>query len=133
LIIPKLENVENEMKSKGIDYKITESGSWSYNRRNIRWGNTLSYHALWIAVDVNPWKNPMKSSPLKQWESKEDIWKYKWIDFDVPKELVDAMIKQWFRWWWYWTSPFDPMHFEFWDEDYLAQAKQDNSDYKMVA
>jgi hypothetical protein len=27
LIIPKLENVENEMKSKGIDYKITESGS----------------------------------------------------------------------------------------------------------
>lgn len=126
-IIPRLEMVEKQLKSAGVHYPIKDI--WGYNWRNMSWWSSLSYHALWLALDINPKKNPFVMTKRPE------------IPSDMPKEFVDIFKKNWFVWWgdrWNtdrdkWSSyKSDAMHFQFSDERYLKEQMQEPT-YKMAA
>jgi len=116
-VVPKLQEVEKEIKDSGIDYPI--ESIWWYNWRNISWWTSPSYHALWLALDINPAKNPFV---MTSWGK---------ISTDMPKEFIEIFKKHWFvRWGNRWqegrTDSYkaDAMHFQFQDEAYLKEEIQ---------
>ena len=127
-VIPRLEKVEREIKAAGIKYSV--NSIWWYNRRNVKWWSSLSYHALWLALDINPAKNPfiLTRRPI--------------IHTDMPKEFVDIFKKNWFvRWGDRWdkdrkewsTYKADAMHFQFADEKYLKEQIAQEKNQKIAA
>lgn len=127
-IIPKLEQVEEEIRSAGIKYAVTDV--WGYNWRNVSWWKSVSYHALWLALDINPKNNPFIMT------------KRPYIPTNMPKEFVDIFKKNGFiRWWDRWNkdrktgSKFktDAMHFQFADEAYLQEQMQKDNGNKIAA
>ena len=116
-MVHKLEEVEKEIKDSGIAYPI--DSIWWYNRRNISWWDSLSYHSLWLALDINPAKNPFV---MTSWGK---------IPTDMPKEFVNIFRKHGFVWWGdRWKESrndeykADAMHFQFQDENYLKEQMQ---------
>lgn len=120
-VIPKLEKVEKEIRAAGINYPI--NSAWGYNRRNIKWWSSLSHHALWLALDINPSKNPFIMTTRPK------------IPTDMPTEFVKIFKDNGFvRWGDRWNtdrkkgSPYkaDAMHFQFADEVYLKEEIQEH-------
>ena len=127
-IAPRLEQVEKEIKSSGIKYPI--ESIWGYNRRNVSGWKSVSYHALWLALDINPAKNPYVKTQRPD------------IPTDMPKEFVDIFKKNGFVWWWdrwnqdrktWETYKADAMHFQFSDEKYLREQKENDVQYAQAA
>lgn len=127
-VIPKLEEVEKEIKESDIDYPINSVWEWWYHRRNVSWGSSLSYHALGLALDINPATNPFVET--------------KWgkIPTDMPKEFLDIFRKHGFVWWGDWWKEgrkdeykADAMHFQFADTEYLKKQMQLDNSYNMAA
>lgn len=127
-IIPRLQQVEKEIKAANIDYSI--KNIWGYNRRNVSWWSSVSYHALWLALDINPAKNPYVKTQRPD------------IPTDMPKEFVDIFKKNGFVWWgdrWnqdrkpWETYKADAMHFQFSDEKYLREQKENDIQYAQAA
>lgn len=125
-IVPKLKEVEKEIKDADIDYSI--DSLWGYNRRNISWWHSPSYHALWLALDINPAKNPFV---MTSWGK---------IPHDMPQEFVDIFKKHGFVWWGdRWKEgrtdryKADAMHFQFSDENYLKEEMGKDVPVKMAA
>jgi hypothetical protein len=102
----------------------------TYNRRNVKWWNSLSYHAAALAIDIDPANNPMIQS------------KWPKIKTNIPEWLVKIFNNNGFIWWWNrwktdrekWSSfTSDAMHFEFKDIDYLASVVDNKEESKLAA
>jgi len=109
----------NELKK----YTLLVKQCFGYNRRNVRNSDSLSNHALGLAVDFNSISNRIESSApdgITKKNIRTKIWDYykvkktwksqPWLN--IPKEFVNAMEEEGFRRWGYRVDPFDPMHFE---------------------
>jgi hypothetical protein len=66
---------------------------WSYANRDIRGGDTKSYHAFGLAIDVNALANPLGTAG------------------DMPMEVVEEWEREGGAWGGRFSRP-DPMHFE---------------------
>ncbi len=106
-IVPALKSAENTIKQDPAlsGYKIHRAEG--YNWRNIEGTTTLSNHALWIALDLNP---------------QENMWSFGNGQRDIPERFVQIMKENGFIWWGDWKTRFDPMHFEFSNVVLLAKA-----------
>ena len=101
-----LKTAEQEIISHNLSYTVKRVDG--YNWRNMRGKDNLSYHALGIAIDINPEDNM------------GDFWNGQ---SDIPNEFVNLMKKNGFIWWGDWKSPRrDPMHFEYSKPELLTRA-----------
>ncbi len=135
LVADKLKKIEQEIKRKNISFNIDYI--WWFNRRTINSKSnpgtqTLSYHSLWTAIDINFQDNlNRKKCPVDNRDDiRNDIWNFynkndsNWKKyFTIPKDVVDVFEENWFRWWWYWLNNWDPMHFELdmWNSDNITE------------
>ncbi len=117
-IVPALRNAEREIEQdpEASLYIINKIG-W-YKRRDAKkpgwWSfESLSKHALWIAIDINPAENPYYYN-----QPGED----KYARYKIPPRFVEIMKENWFNWWWDWHSYNDSMHFEFSDPEKLKSS-----------
>lgn len=119
-----LKQVEKDIKASDDEdlKKYVFTNMSTYNRRNVRGSNSLSYHALWLAIDIDPANNPMVQSKRPK------------IVTNMPPELIRIFNKNGFIRWGNRGnndrkegSSFrsDAMHFEFKDIDYLTAAVKD--------
>jgi hypothetical protein len=102
----------------------------TYNRRNVRWSDSLSYHALGLAIDIDPANNPMVQSERPK------------IVTNMPPALIEIFNKRGFIRWGNRGNndreegasfKSDAMHFEFKDIDYLTAAVEDTDNAKQAA
>jgi len=99
-----------------FDYDDNKSmqanNSSAYNFRFIVWGNSLSKHAYWFAVDINPMQNPYIKNEIILPEASN--WLYdtrkKWT---ITKEIASIFQDHgWIRWWDREKPYLDYHHFE---------------------
>lgn len=118
-IVPSLLAVNAEISAlkKAKQYKSFFSNyltTYGFNWRTIEYGDTLSLHALGIAVDVMA-KRYGKLNAFWYWESKvNDEWflltpEQRWMP---PLDVINAFDRQGFVWGGYWAL-WDTMHFEY--------------------
>ncbi|MGQ9676662.1 MAG: M15 family metallopeptidase [Chloroflexota bacterium] len=91
------QEIEADHASRGYPYKLVFDGSF-VPRQMASGTGSLSNHAWGIAIDLNAKTNPMRSIRGR---------------YDLPSWVIDAFRRHGFRWGGDWTSPFDPMHFEY--------------------
>lgn len=89
--------IEAANESRGYPYKLVFAGSF-VPRKMASGTGSLSNHARGIAIDLNAKTNPMRWGRGR---------------YDLPTWVIDAFRRHGFRWGGDWTSPFDPMHFEY--------------------
>ena len=125
-IVPSLLAVNAEISAlkKAKQYKSFFSNyltTYGFNWRTIEYGDTLSLHALGIAVDVMA-KRYGKLNAFWYWESKvNDEWflltpEQRWMP---PLDVINAFERQGFVWGGYWAL-WDTMHFEYRPEQIFA-------------
>ena len=125
-IVPSLLAVNAEISAlkKAKQYKSFFSNyltTYGFNWRTIEYGDTLSLHALGIAVDVMA-KRYGKLNAFWYWESKvHDEWflltpEQRWMP---PLDVINAFDRQGFVWGGYWAL-WDTMHFEYRPEQIFA-------------
>jgi hypothetical protein len=113
-----LENAERDIEQdpEASIYKIKKIGwyKWRKAQKPGWWSlGSLSKHALWIAIDINPAENPYYYNQARE---------YKYARCSIPPRFVEIMKENWFNWWWDWHSYNDSMHFEFSDPEKLRSS-----------
>ena len=78
----------------------------TYAHRKKRWRQSLSTHGLGISLDIDPEKNAYRKH-RPSWDNLYPRYT------NIPPKFVAIMNKYWFYRWWDWSTPYDPMHFEF--------------------
>jgi len=121
-----LGKVEKDIKASNDEdlKKYVFTNMSTYNRRNAKWSESLSYHALWLAIDIDPANNPMVESKRPK------------IETNMPQALIDIFNTYGFVRWGnrgitdrkQWSSfRSDAMHFEFRDINYLTAAVENTT------
>ena len=118
-MISALQQAELDIKNDPEASAYVIKSIWWWNWRNKRWGTTLSNHALWLAIDINPATNKFYPDGIDQ-SRRGDF-------YDIPDSFVSIMKHHGFVRGWDWKKPFDGMHFEFSNKELLAKAKNDVS------
>lgn len=116
-MVPALQAAEQDIKKDPEASAYIIKVMWWWHWRNIRWWKTLSNHALWLAIDINPKENGFYPDGIDQTRRKDY--------YDIPDSFVSIMKHHGFIRWWDWKKPFDAMHFEYSNKDLLEKAKND--------
>lgn len=114
-MISALQQAELDIKNDPEASAYVIKSIWWWNWRNKRWGTTLSNHALWLAIDINPATNKFYPNGIDQ--------SRRWDFYDIPDSFVSIMKHHGFIRWWDWKKPFDGMHFEYSNKELLEKAK----------
>lgn len=89
--------VVNEIKTKNIQYNVTDIGGWRQEVGGGSVSNGSSYHQYGAAIDINPDQNPCCSVAR----------------YTMPQGYIDAFKNHGWSWGGNWNSIKDYMHFEY--------------------
>ncbi|KKR07884.1 MAG: hypothetical protein UT32_C0006G0031 [Parcubacteria group bacterium GW2011_GWC2_39_14] len=107
---PAMQAAAQEITALNSPYLVkNDGGSGAFNwRQNVNNPTQLSLHSFGIAFDINPSKNPNYKRP----EACKPNQPCPACNSDIPKEIIDILKKNGFRWGGDYKSVCDAMHFE---------------------
>lgn len=105
-----LKKADEEIKNKGIAYKVVNGGSYA-PRANANAKNLPSMHSFGLAFDINTKNNPNYRRTSKCTSNCGDSCKT-----DIPKDVINALKNNGFRWGGEFSRVCDAMHFEWIEE-----------------
>ncbi len=108
-IVPLVSCIEYEISNcaEAQNYEFYSVGGFYW--RNARGSTMLSPHAFGIAIDINPYENPM----CLGYDPKGYCGGQVKLVTDIPQCVVNAFKRYGFDWGGDWSSSKDAMHFEF--------------------